>query len=456
MDAARYVSLVRRWWWLPMLGAVMAVAVYSVASRLRDRAPDAPVYRATATLVVSLREGEYAPAEGDLPWDLDRLMSTYAQILRSEPVAERAALELGEPDLSDAVRRAVVVSIPEHSQLLEVTVVGSSPERAERLAGAMVWAFAAIRDARDVPGVATVLDRSAAQRVASDETPMLLAAMIAALAGAAGAATLVFAFEYLSGAVRDARDAEAATGLRVLASLPAGAVGAAVMQDASAKGQAIAERYRMLRTAFAIETQDEPARIVLVTAPSARCGASTVAANFALAAAQAGRRVALVDADLRTPSLHAMFGVAPETGLVEALRGDLALDTEAMPAIPGIALIPAGEIADQPSELLDSARFDRLLVELRERFDLIVLDSPPALAVTDASILASKSDAAIVVVRADRTARGDAADCVETLRRAGPRVLGLVLTDDPYAGRARPFGRRMRDASRIEANAEAR
>lgn len=456
MDAARYVSLVRRWWWLPLLGAVMAVAAYGVASRLRERAPDAPVYRATATLVVSLRDGEYAPAEGDLPWDLDRLMSTYAQILRSESVAERAALELGEPELSDAVRRAVAVSIPEYSQLLEVTVASSSPERAERLVGAMVWAFAAVRDARDVPGVATMLDRSAAQRVASDETPMLLAALIVALAGAAGAATLVLAFECLSGALRDARDAEAATGLRVLASTPTGARGAAVMQDASAKGQAIAERYRMLRTAFGIATQDEPAQVVLVTAPSAACGASTVAANFALAAAQAGRRVALVDANLRAPSLHHMFAVAPETGLVEALSDDLALDTAAMPSLPGIALIPAGGSAAQPSELLDSARFDRLLAELRKRFDLIVLDSPPALAVTDAAVLASKADAAIVVVRADRTARRDAADCVEMLCRAGSRVLGLVLTDDPYAHHARAFGRRMRSASRIEPNARVR
>ncbi len=456
MDAARYVSLVRRWWWLPVLGAVMAVAAYGVASRLRDEAPDAPVYHSTVTLVVSLREGGYAAAEGDLPWDLDRLMSTYAQILRSEPVAERAALELGEPERSDAVRRAVAVSISGYSQLLKVTVADSSPERSERLAGAIVWAFAAVREARDVPGVATVLDRSAAQQVPGDETPLLLAAMIVALAGAGGAAALLLAFEQLSGAVRDARDAETASGLRVLASIPAGAVGAAVMQDASAKGQAIAERYRMLRTAFGIETQYAPVQVVLVTAPAAACGASTVAANFALAVAQTGRRVALLDANLRTPSLHAMFGVLPETGLIDALRGDLALDTAAMPAIPGIALIPAGGVADHPSELIDSARFDRLLAELRERFDLVVLDSPPTLNVTDASLLASKSDAAIVVVRVDRTARRDAAASVEMLRRAGSRVLGLVLTDDPYAPRATASRRRLRDASHVEANAEGR
>jgi capsular exopolysaccharide synthesis family protein len=433
----------------------MAVAAYGVASRLGDRAPTVPVYRATATLVVS-RDGAYASPEGELPWDLDRLMSTYAQILRSEAVVDRAARELGEPEDSDAIRRAVTVSIPEYSQLLDVTVTDSSPARAERLAGAMVWAFAAVRDARDVPGVATVLDRSAAQRVASDETPMLLAAMIVALAGAAGAAALALAFECLSGALRDARDAELATGLKVLASMPAKARGAAVMQDGSAKGRVIAERYRMLRTAFGIATQREPAQVVLVTAPSAACGASTVAANFALAAAQGGRRVALVDANLRAPSLHHMFAVAPEAGLVEALSDDLPLDTAAMPSLPGIALIPAGGSAAQPSELLDSARFDRLLAELRERFDLIVLDSPPALAVTDAAVLASKADAAIVVVRADRTARRDAAECVETLRRAGSRVLGLVLTDDPYAHGVRAFGRRVRSARRTEPNAEAR
>jgi capsular exopolysaccharide synthesis family protein len=246
---------------------------------------------------------------------------------------------------------------------------------------------------------------------------------------------LVLGFEYLSNALRDARDAESAAGVPVLASLAADAGNGIVMHEATVA----AERYRMLRTAFGIVTAAEPAQAVLVTAPRTDCGASAVAANFALAAAQSGRSVALVDADLRVPALHTMLGIDSGAGLVQALGDDLELDTAAMPSLPGIALIGAGGTPENPSELLDSARFDRLLGEMRERFDLIVIDSPPALDFTDAIALATRCDVSIVAARADRTTRDDAGQCVEALRRAGSRVLGLVLTDDPYAPGERSF-----------------
>jgi receptor protein-tyrosine kinase/non-specific protein-tyrosine kinase len=110
-----------------------------------------------------------------------------------------------------------------------------------------------------------------------------------------------------------------------------------------------------------------------------------------------------------------------------------------MPSQPGIALICAGGTPSNPSELLDSARFDRLLGELRERFDLIVIAAPPLLAYTDAVAVATRCDASMVALCADRTARDDAAASVESLRRAGSRVLGLVLLDDPYAPGERAF-----------------
>jgi Mrp family chromosome partitioning ATPase len=90
-------------------------------------------------------------------------------------------------------------------------------------------------------------------------------------------------------------------------------------------------------------------------------------------------------------------------------------------------------VSESAPELLDSPACDRLLAELRQRFDLIVIDSPPALGFADATALAARCDAAIVAVRVDKTARRDAVACVEALSRAGCRVIGLVLTDDPYA-----------------------
>jgi capsular exopolysaccharide synthesis family protein len=395
---------------------------------LRDRGPEARVYRATATLVVRLRGDEdAAPANVvDRPWDLDRLMSTYAEVLRSDAVAERTALELGAPELAPEIHRSVTVTTPGYTQLLYVSADGATAADAARLAGAAVYAFAAVREERALPGTSTVLDISKAQRVSEDATPVALAALLVALVGAAGAGALVLAFEYLGATVRDAGDAERATSLPVLASLAADAPRGVILRDGAPS--VAAERYRMLRTAFGLATADSPVQAVLIAAPSSGCGASTIAANFALAAAHSGRSVALVDGDLRAPALHTMFAVSAEAGLAHALAGDLALDTEALPSLPGIALIPAGGAPENPSELLDSARFDRLLGELRERFDLIIIDSPPT--------------------------RADAAACVEALRRAGSRVLGIVLTDDPYAPGDHSFARfRVRHAVRTRAEA---
>jgi capsular exopolysaccharide synthesis family protein len=437
MDAAAFFSLLRRWWWLPLLGSIMAVAAYGIATLVQGRADDPPTYRATATLVVSLRDGDAPLPAGtvDRPWDLDRLMSTYAKLIESDAVAQRAASELGAPDRARHVARSIDVSTPGYTQLLYVDVTATSPDAAEQLAGATAWAFGAIREERRLPGKATLLGVSDIREVPSDDTPALLALLLVAMAGAGAATALVLGFEYLGGNLRDARDAETATGAPVLASLAPDAPRAVVMHEACVA----AERYRMLRTAFGIATVDDPAQVLLVTEPQDGRGASAVAANFALAAAQSGRSVALVDADLRTPELQYMLGVTPGAGLAQALADDFELDTATMPSQPGIALIGAGGTPPNPSELLDSARFDRLLGELRERFDLIVIASPPALVFTDAIAVATRCDAAIVAVCADRTTRDDASACVDTLRRAGSRVLGLVLLDDPYAPGERAF-----------------
>jgi capsular exopolysaccharide synthesis family protein len=454
MDAARYFSLLRRWWWLPAIGALVAVAAYGVATKIRDRSPQPPVYRATVTLLVALRAGDEpsSPEVVDKPWDLDRLMATYAEIMRSDVVAERAARELGVPERAGEIAASISVATPDYTQLLYVSADAATAEDAEQLAGATAWAFAAVREDRALPGTATALEISRAQQVPVDATPLPLAVLLVALTGASAAAALVLAFEYLGATVRDASDAERVTSAPVLASLAPDAPRRVVMRDE--RSPAAAEHYRMLRTAFGLATAGSPVQAVLITAPSVGCGASSVAANFALAAAHSGRSVALVDADLRAPRLHAMFGVSDETGLAHALSGDLALDTASMPSVPGVALIPAGGAPENPSELLDSARFDRLLGELRERFDVIVIDSPPVLDVTDATVLAARCDASIVAVRADRTPRADASACVDRLRRAGSRVLGLVLTDDPYAPGDRVFFRfRTRRAGRTRTEA---
>jgi capsular exopolysaccharide synthesis family protein len=432
MDAAPFFSLIRRWWWLCLLGAIVAVAAYGVTSRVRDRNAGPPQYRATVTLIVS-SENEGADASAQLvdrPWDMDRLMATYAEIIESDTVASRAATELGDPSLADEIGRNVSVDTPGYTQVLRVTARADSAAAAERLAGAIAWSANAVREERATPGVLTLFEATAASAIPDDSTPAWLAVIVVALGGALGAAAMVIAFEYTTDSVRDARDVERVTGLPVLATIPSHGRPRATVMSTDAGDRVAGERYRMLRTAFGIKTSGQDARTVVVSGPAHGCRSAEIATNFALAAAQTGRHVALVDANLRTPELHAALGIASNSGLADALAGDFELDTAAMPSAPGVAFIAAGTVPANPSELLDSSRFRALVAQLRERFELIVFDTPPALAFTDASIVASQCDAAIVAVRAERSTHRDATACVEVLRRSGSCVVGIALTED--------------------------
>jgi len=257
-------------------------------------------------------------------------------------------------------------------------------------------------------------------------------ALIVAVFGLLSAASIVVIFEYLTDTVRDADDAETAAGLPVLASIPLWAAGrsgrfATAIAGRSA-GQA-AERFRMLRTAIRLATTDHPAQVLLFTAANRSAGATTAAANYAFTLAQSGRRVAIVDANLREPAQHRMFGVSSTPGLAEALAvPDGSPVTVIHPtSIDGISLVAAGLCPANPSELLDGSRFDALIADLRGRFDAIIIDSPPALSTTDATLLATRADGVVVVVRGDHTSRAKATAAVAMLRQTSTRVLGTVL-----------------------------
>ena len=192
---------------------------------------------------------------------------------------------------------------------------------------------------------------------------------------------------------------------------------------------AAAEAYRTLRTNVQLSSIDAPIRALLVTSASADEGKSTTLANLAVAFAQAGQRVVLVDCDLRRPSLHTVFGVANERGLTSMLLEDDAAAPLVATAVEGLRLLPSGPIPPNPSELLGSKRIENAIERLKSDADLLLFDAPPALAVSDAAVLSRRVDAVMLVVSAGRTKRDHASRARQVLERAGARLLGVVLTN---------------------------
>ncbi len=191
-----------------------------------------------------------------------------------------------------------------------------------------------------------------------------------------------------------------------------------------------AEAYRTLRTNLIFSQAVRALRTLVVTSASPGEGKTTTAANLAVAFAQQGLRVLIVDCDLRRARLHKMFGVAREPGFTDLLLGSAAEeDVTNVTSITGLYVLTAGSLPPNPSELLGGEGARRTLGALTEAYDLVIVDTPPLLAASDAAILATIADGAVLVLKAGKTANAAAQQAVHQLTSVGARVVGAVLND---------------------------
>jgi capsular exopolysaccharide synthesis family protein len=190
----------------------------------------------------------------------------------------------------------------------------------------------------------------------------------------------------------------------------------------------VAEAARAIRTNLQFMTPDNPAKTLLVTSAGPSEGKTTVAVSIAIAMAQAGLRVALVDCDLRRPRVHRIFGKGSEVGVTTALLDGTEFEEALIKTeVPNLSAIPAGPVPPNPSELLQSDRFRSLLKRLEGSFDRLVIDSPPILPITDAAILATQVDGVVLVARAFKTNKDLARQARRVLEAVGGHVFGCVL-----------------------------
>ena len=188
------------------------------------------------------------------------------------------------------------------------------------------------------------------------------------------------------------------------------------------------ETYRALRTSVQFSRPDTVIRTLLVTSSNPGEGKSTTAANLAVVMAQAGRRVLLVDADLRKPSIHKKLGVSRDPGLVQVMFNEEPFTPSAATEIADdLFVLAAGSFVPNPSELLGSRKMREFLAQAHEHFDLVILDTPPVLAATDSVLIATQVDASIVVARAGQTRDYDLESALSALRSVGAPVIGTLL-----------------------------
>jgi capsular exopolysaccharide synthesis family protein len=498
IELRQYFEPLRKWWWLLALSTLLA----GISSAMYT-GKQLPVYRSRTTVMVGTALLNPNPSGGELSLAA-QLAAAYADIARRSTIREATQAALG----LDRLPSYTAYLIP-NTQLIEISVIDTSPERAQavaaelanqliqhtpggnpqqerqtfleeqlaqleasivetneeiaRLEQELAGLFSARRladtrtqiDALELKvstlqaNYASLLDNS--RQGASNtitiidpaELPMEPMASdlatntaVAALLGFALAAIGAYAMEYLDQSMRFVHEVARHLNLVILGAIPK--MSRRELQKhgplaTDGPRTPVLDAYAALRLNVQAVLDDHPLHMLLVTSPGSDEGKSTIAANLAIDWARSGQTVILVDTDLYHPSQQRLFNLPNQSGLTTALV-DPEMDLDELlksTAIPGLSVLTSGPILPNPTPLLAQQATRNLLSALRKKADVIVLDTPPAAAVVDASILALQADGVLLVISAGKTKREMAKRAVELLQQIRARMLGVALFNAP-------------------------
>ncbi|MEX0585495.1 MAG: polysaccharide biosynthesis tyrosine autokinase, partial [Pirellulales bacterium] len=271
----------------------------------------------------------------------------------------------------------------------------------------------------------------------SQEAPVLAKSL--AMGGVAGLLVgilLAFMFEMADQSYRSPDDISRALGVPVVGHIPNIEIGKERKRLGPSRlhpslvsyhrpGSQMAEAYRAVRTALLSGTRHQSHQMIQVTSPNPGDGKSTLSTNLAVSIARAGKNVLLVDADLRRPNVHKLLGLENDVGVTSVVEGGLDFDDAIQPGpLPHLDVMTSGPRETNRAELLLSPRFAEMLNALRERYDYVIIDTPPVLAVSDPAAIGAMVDGVMLVLRINRQARLHAVRARETLDLVGAKLIG--------------------------------
>ena len=429
MELRDYLRILwgRRW----LIALCLALAA---GTALGFSARITPTYAATAKVFVGPRTVEKNDAAAVLQelTASQQYVTSYAEILKSRPLAELVVEKTGSPLTASELSEKTETKILPDTRLIEVTVTDTNASRAETYVNQLVDSFVA--DEGNLFGGGGAITASVFERALKPTDPVspkpLQNGIIGGLLGLMLGVGIAFVLEQLDTTLRNKEDVEKILApIPVIASIPLSPTGrerSLFMESDTNSPQA--EAIRILRTNIQFFSVDRPVNRVLVTSPFAGDGKTTVASNLAVGMAAVGSSVLLIETDLRKPVLNKMFGGPQSPGLSDVLSGQSSLsDAIRRTRIPNLSIIVAGPTPPNPSELLGSERMADLINTVSDMVDIVILDTPPALPVTDAAVLAPHTDGVILVVRAGQTHAHKALDVTKNFERHDVRVLGVAI-----------------------------
>ena len=418
-----------------------------------------PIYQAHASILVQYRGGGTSLGVSDFTRSRE-LASTYARQVSARPFLERVEQSGQVPFNADRLRTMISSNTEATPPAVEVIVKHSDPGLAAATAQVLAEQFinyaveqrlaeiARLQTAAAAQGLTNVESLVSAQFTAVDSLSLLepvrppgrptvprtrqniTLGVILGLVLATGGALLL---EGLGDTVRFHDQLNRRFGVNGL-----GIIFRWSSQDVEEDSPVVwkspassyAEAFRQIRANLQFATANQPGNVFMVTSPGPGEGKTTILSNLAVSLAHTGKRIAVIDGDLRRPSLHRQFDVARrEPGLSNLLADQTAkLDDAMLPTeVEGITILPSGPTPPNPGELLGSSRMAALMSELRDKYDMVLVDSPPMLMVADTAVLSTQVDGAIVVVDGTSTRSSSLQAALETLRNTKVSIFGVII-----------------------------
>lgn len=437
MELTDYIRILRKNWLIIVVAALLGVGIAATYSLTRT-----PMYEAQSTVFVSSQSGTSIQELQQGSTFTQSRVTTYTNLVTTPIVMNPVIAELGLEDTTSVeLASSVSASSPLNTTLITITVENADPIAAANIANALGASLTSAVESIETPNgtetspvrLTRVKDAIPPLSPSSPNVPLNLA--LGGLVGLAVGIGVAVLRAVLDTRIRTPRDIEQVTDRPLIG---------AIAFDPKAKERPLivhadplsprAESFRALRTNLQFLDMGGRASFVITSSVPSE-GKSTTTINLAIALADAGKRVALLDTDLRKPKVAEYLGIEGGAGLTDVLIGRARVGDVMLPwGGRSMFVLPAGKIPPNPSELLGSTQMRTLLEVLERDFDVVLCDAPPLLPVTDAAILAKATSGAIVVVSAGRTNRHQLSGAVEALGTVGAKIAGLVMSMVPTRG----------------------
>lgn len=420
-------------WWMPVVGVLAGLAAAGVLAWSTTH-----LYASTTRLFVSVASPTDPSAAYQGQLFSQQRVTSYAELLTGQQLAGSVVTDLGLSMSPAQVAREVTATPVPDTVLLDVTVTDPSAARARDIAASLSRQFTRYvseleRGPTDAPSV-TVTTVQPAQLNPGPVSPDLVRYLsIGATLGLVVGIALAVARGRLTSVVSTSAEVYEATGADVVGIVREDRQLARrhVITDLD-PGSVSAENFRAIRTSLLFSTESAPPRVLVVASAVPGDGRTTVAVNLAIVLAMAGRRVLLIDADLRRPQMARRLGLSGGTGLTNVLDGTADLDDVVQPwGEHKLEVLDAGPSVADPSEMLGSPQMRLLLAALRHTHDHVIIDTPALLPFTDAAVVGALSDGCLLTARFARTPRDRLAEAAASLSRTNPELVGVVLTRVP-------------------------